>query len=172
MYNVLPTTWKTQQVPVLGVINNHAVLPQRAQVKEFHSMNKVPEYSPEYRPEAVIMPPTHLGGMDDDKGAIHTIPAPNLSLADKPYNFVESNGPDQNPVDQVSHNQYQNDGQYNSKLPGKKSAFELEFAPCFLINLTYANCKMTFLMTHFLISPTFYEESTLINLGIYIKGDF
>lgn len=49
-------------------------------------MNKMPEYSPEYRPEMVVLPATHRGGIDDDKGPIHTIPAPNLSPADKPYN--------------------------------------------------------------------------------------
>lgn len=44
----------------------------------------MPEYSPEYRPEAAVLPPTHRGGVDDDKGPIHTIPAPNLSPMDKP----------------------------------------------------------------------------------------
>lgn len=119
MYNVLPTAWKNQ-IPVLGVINTHAVLPQRPPVKEFHSMNKVPEYSPEYRPETVVMPPTHRGGMDDDKGAIHTIPAPNLSLADKPYSLVEGNPSENNHEDQVSHHQYSNDGHYSPNHSGKK----------------------------------------------------
>lgn len=59
-------------------------MPQRAPIKEFYSINKVPEYSPEYRPELVALPPTHRGDVDDDKGPIHTIPAPNLSPADKP----------------------------------------------------------------------------------------
>lgn len=47
------------------------------------------EYNPEYKAESVVLSPTtHRGGggiEDDDKGPIHTIPAPNLSLADKPY---------------------------------------------------------------------------------------
>lgn len=69
-------------------LNNRPILPQRAPIKEFYSINKIPEYSPEYRPELVVLPPTHRGGVDDDddKGPIHTIPAPNLSPADKPYN--------------------------------------------------------------------------------------
>lgn len=120
MYNnVMPNTWKSQ-VPVLGAINNHAALPQRPPVKEFHSMNKVPEYSPEYRPETAAMPPTHRGGMDDDKGAIHTIPAPNLSLADKPYSLVESNSPENNHEDHASRHHYPNDAPYNGNLPGNR----------------------------------------------------
>ncbi|XP_033212625.1 putative uncharacterized protein DDB_G0288537 [Belonocnema kinseyi] len=90
VFNVVPNGWKTHQIPAMGVLNNHATLPQRPPVKEFHSLSKVPEYSPEYRPEAVIIPSSHRGGIDDDKGPIHTIPAPNLSPADKPYNLVES----------------------------------------------------------------------------------
>ncbi|XP_032685030.1 alpha-protein kinase 1-like isoform X2 [Odontomachus brunneus] len=85
VYNVLPIGWKNQ-VPIRATLNNRAVLPQRAPVKEFHSVNKMPEYSPEYRPELVVLPATHRGSIDDDKGPIHTIPAPNLSPADKPYN--------------------------------------------------------------------------------------
>ncbi|KAJ8670676.1 hypothetical protein QAD02_001935 [Eretmocerus hayati] len=38
---------------------------------------------PEYRPE--MIPSLHRGGIDDDKGPIHTIPAPNLGPASKPY---------------------------------------------------------------------------------------
>lgn len=67
------------------MLNNYAVIPQRPPIKEFHAINKIAEYSPEYRPEALILPSTHRGGIDDDKGPIHTIPAPNLSPADKPY---------------------------------------------------------------------------------------
>ncbi|EFN83513.1 hypothetical protein EAI_15449 [Harpegnathos saltator] len=86
VYNVLPASWKNQ-IPMRATLNNNrAVLPQRVPLKEFHSVNKVPEYSPEYRPELVVLPATHRGGIDDDKGPIHTIPAPNLSPADKPYN--------------------------------------------------------------------------------------
>lgn len=84
IYNVLPTGWKNQ-IPMRAVsLNNRPILPQRVPTKEFYSINKVPEYSPEYRPELVALPPTHRGGVDDDKGPIHTIPAPNLSPADKP----------------------------------------------------------------------------------------
>lgn len=85
MFNVPSTIWKNQ-IPIRTSLNNHAVLPQRPPVKEFHNVNKMPEYSPEYRPEAAVLPPTHRGGVDDDKGPIHTIPAPNLSPMDKPFN--------------------------------------------------------------------------------------
>lgn len=85
MFNVPSTIWKNQ-IPIRTSLNNHAVLPQRPPVKEFHTVNKMPEYSPEYRPEAAVLPPTHRGGVDDDKGPIHTIPAPNLSPMDKPFN--------------------------------------------------------------------------------------
>lgn len=85
IFNVPSTIWKNQ-IPIRTSLNNHAVLPQRPPVKEFHTVNKMPEYSPEYRPEAAVLPPTHTGGVDDDKGPIHTIPAPNLSPMDKPFN--------------------------------------------------------------------------------------
>ncbi|XP_076240502.1 uncharacterized protein LOC143183013 [Calliopsis andreniformis] len=85
MFNVPSVIWKNQ-IPIRTPMNNHVVLPQRPPVKEFHSVNKMPEYSPEYRPEAAVLPPTHRGGVDDDKGPIHTIPAPNLSPMDKPLN--------------------------------------------------------------------------------------
>ncbi|XP_011869522.1 PREDICTED: uncharacterized protein LOC105562941 [Vollenhovia emeryi] len=85
IYNVLPTSWKNQ-IPMRAVsLNNRPILPQRATIKEFYSINKVPEYSPEYRPELVALPAaTHRGGVDDDRGPIHTIPAPKLTPADKP----------------------------------------------------------------------------------------
>ncbi|XP_026669314.1 myb-like protein Q [Ceratina calcarata] len=91
MFNVPPTIWKNQlnQMAIRAPLNNHAVLPQRPPVKEFHSQssNKIAnmEFSPEYRPEAAVLPPTHRGGVDDDKGPIHTIPAPNLSPLDRPF---------------------------------------------------------------------------------------
>lgn len=85
MFNVPAAIWKNQ-MPIRAPLSNHVVLPQRPPVKEFHSVNKMPEYSPEYRPEAAVLPPTHRGGVDDDKGPIHTIPAPNLSPMDKPFN--------------------------------------------------------------------------------------
>jgi hypothetical protein len=86
IYNIVSTSWKNQ-IPMRAVsLNNRPILPQRVPTKEFYSINKIPEYSPEYRPELVVLPPTHRGGVDDDKGPIHTIPAPNLSPADKPYN--------------------------------------------------------------------------------------
>ncbi|KAK1119693.1 hypothetical protein K0M31_013112 [Melipona bicolor] len=84
MFNMPPAIWKNQ-IPIRAPLSNHAVLPQRPPVKEFHSVNKMPEYSPEYRPEAAVLSPTHKGGIDDDKGPIHTIPAPNLSPMDKPF---------------------------------------------------------------------------------------
>ena len=45
------------------------------------------------------------------------------------------------------------------------------FAHCFLISFTYAKCKVTFFIKHFLISLILYEGSTLINFGFLIKGD-
>ncbi|XP_023289284.1 transcription factor SPT20 homolog [Orussus abietinus] len=111
VFNVLPTSWKTQAVH--PPMNNRAVLPKRPPVKEFHSMSNVPEYSPEYRPETAVLPPTHRGEMDEDRGPIHTIPAPNLSPADKPYNLVESSG-NESPGEQIP----QRTLDYNSNAPG------------------------------------------------------
>ncbi|XP_015588469.1 putative uncharacterized protein DDB_G0271606 [Cephus cinctus] len=117
VFNVLPTAWKTQAI--LGPMNNLAVLPLRPPVKEFHSMNKVPEYSPEYspeyRPEAAVMPATHRTHVDEDKGPIHTIPAPNLGPADKPYN-LGANSQENNPVESIRN--YPADLSYNSNPQG------------------------------------------------------
>ncbi|KAG7190870.1 hypothetical protein KM043_006931 [Ampulex compressa] len=104
--NVLPTVWKNQ-APIRASLNNHAVLPVRQPVKEFHSINKLPEYSPEYRPDSAVLPATHRGGIDDDKGPIHTIPAPNLSPADKPRS------PEVNPAESVPHRQYPHEINWN-----------------------------------------------------------
>lgn len=113
IYNVLPTSWKNQ-IPMRAVSpNNRVILPQRAPTKEFYSINKIPEYSPEYRPELVILPPTHRGDVDDDKGPIHTIPAPNLSLADKPYDT------DTNLEDIADHRPYSTDLNYHAQLPAQ-----------------------------------------------------
>lgn len=84
MFNMPATIWKNQ-MPIRVPVNNHVVLPQRPPVKEFHNVNKLSEYSAEYRPEAAVLPSTHRGSIDDDKGPIHTIPAPNLSIMDKPF---------------------------------------------------------------------------------------
>lgn len=84
MYNALSITWKNQ-LPIRAPLNNGVNLPQRAPVKDFYSINKLAEYSPEYRPGLVVLPTIHREDIDDDKGPIHTIPAPNLSLAAKPY---------------------------------------------------------------------------------------
>ncbi|XP_076278674.1 uncharacterized protein LOC143208282 isoform X2 [Lasioglossum baleicum] len=83
MFNMPATMWKNQ-IPIRVPVNNHVVLPQRP-LKEFHNVNKLSEYSAEYRPEAAVLPSTHRGSIDDDKGPIHTIPAPNLSIMDKPF---------------------------------------------------------------------------------------
>uniref|UniRef100_A0ABD2W2A9 Uncharacterized protein n=1 Tax=Trichogramma kaykai TaxID=54128 RepID=A0ABD2W2A9_9HYME len=60
-------------------------------MKELQSMAKLPQqYSPEYRPE-MSMPlhhhhhHHHRAGVDDDRGPIHTIPAPNLGPASKSF---------------------------------------------------------------------------------------
>ncbi|XP_024877505.1 uncharacterized protein LOC112458234 [Temnothorax curvispinosus] len=112
VYNVLSTSWKNQ-IPMRAVsLNNRPIMPQRAPTKEFYSINKVPEYSPEYRPELVALPPTHRGGVDDDKGPIHTIPAPNLSpSAAKPpirYNTAT------NLEDIADHQPYSSDLNYHT----------------------------------------------------------
>lgn len=92
MYNVLSNNWKNQ-IPIRFPLNNHAILPQHgAPTKDFYSINKIQEYSSQYKPELAILPPTHRGDIDDDKGPIHTIPAPNLSPADKPYNLPTNSG--------------------------------------------------------------------------------
>ena len=43
---------------------------------------------------------------------------------------------------------------------------------CFLINFSYAKCKVTFFIKDLLISPILYEEITLINFAFLIKEDF
>lgn len=50
------------------------------------SAPRIPEYSAEYHYEPLAVMPIHGNTADDDKGPIHTIPAPNLSLVDAPYN--------------------------------------------------------------------------------------
>ncbi|KYN40755.1 hypothetical protein ALC56_05066, partial [Trachymyrmex septentrionalis] len=112
IYNVLSTNWKNQ-VPMRAMsLNNRPILPQRiSTTKELYSINKVPEYSPEYRPELVVLPPTHRGNVDDDKGPIHTIPAPNLSPADKPYNTAT------NLEDIADHRPYQSSSDLNYHVP-------------------------------------------------------
>ena len=51
-------------------------------------------------------------------------------------------------------------------------ACKLELAQCFLINFTYAKCKVTFFIKLFLISLILYEGSTLLNFDFLIKKDF
>ncbi|KAK0168052.1 hypothetical protein PV327_001891 [Microctonus hyperodae] len=114
MFNVPPTQWKNP-IPVIAPIQNIAVIPQRTPVKEFAVMKKVPEYSPEYRPELIALPQTHRGDIDDDRGPIHTIPAPNLSLADKPYHTGEENNDDNS---QGGYRRLPNDNEYNSNGSG------------------------------------------------------
>ncbi|XP_046741682.1 myb-like protein Q isoform X2 [Diprion similis] len=91
-----PPSWKSQSM--MGPLSNQGSLPQRGPVKEFHSMNKVTEYSPEYRPDQAMSPPSHHAAQtDDDKGPIHTIPAPNLGPADKPFNLQSQGDYPQSP---------------------------------------------------------------------------
>lgn len=106
------TAWKNP-MPVMNAVPN-VVVPQRVPIKEFPVVNK-PEYSPEYRPEAVVLPPTHRGGFDDDRGPIHTIPAPNLSIADKPINPDENNRPESH---QDDYQRFQSESDYNSHSQG------------------------------------------------------
>jgi len=119
IYNVLSTSWKNQ-IPMKSnsrvvSLNNRPILQQRAPTKDkLYSINKVPEYSPEYRPELVILPPTHREDVDDDKGPIHTIPAPNLSPADNPYNAAT------NLEDIADHRLYQSsDLNYHTPIQSK-----------------------------------------------------
>lgn len=103
-------------------LNNRPILPQRAPIKEFYSINKIPEYSPEYRPELVALPPTHRGDIDDDKGPIHTIPAPNLSPADKPsirYDMASTVDAATNLEDVVDHRLYSSDLNYDVPAQSK-----------------------------------------------------
>ncbi|EZA51003.1 putative mediator of RNA polymerase II transcription subunit 26 isoform X2 [Ooceraea biroi] len=90
MYNVLSINWKNQIPLRASSLNKHVILPQRVPAKEFKSVHQIPEYRPEYKPEhrseLVVLPHIHQATIDDDKGPIHTIPAPNLSPADKFYN--------------------------------------------------------------------------------------
>ncbi|XP_034943132.1 alpha-protein kinase 1-like [Chelonus insularis] len=85
--NTLSANWKNQIS--MSPMSSFPLLPQRAPPQEFKVMKVDPQYSPEYKPEPLSFPSTHRGGIDDDKGPIHTIPAPNLSIADKPYNPAE-----------------------------------------------------------------------------------
>lgn len=87
MYNAVSLMWKNQ-LPIRAPLGANGVsLPQRAPAKDFYSVNKAAGYSSEYRPGLVVLPATHREGIDDDKGPIHTIPAPNLSLV-KPYELI------------------------------------------------------------------------------------
>ncbi|KAL6260027.1 hypothetical protein P5V15_009933 [Pogonomyrmex californicus] len=115
IYNVLSTNWKNQ-IPMRAIStpNNRAILPQRAPIKEFYSINKVPEYSPEYKPELSVLPSTHRGSVDDDKGPIHTIPAPNLSPADKPYNTGH------NAEDIANHRPYSSDLNFHNPMQNSR----------------------------------------------------
>lgn len=117
MYNVLSASWKNQ-IPMRAVFppNNRLILPQRAPTKELYSINKIPVYSPEYRPELVVLPPTHRGAVDDDKGPIHTIPAPNLSPADKQYNTATNL---ENIADHRPYHQSSSDLNYQTSIQSK-----------------------------------------------------
>ncbi|XP_070171136.1 uncharacterized protein [Polyergus mexicanus] len=110
MYNVLSNNWNNQ-IPIRALpLNNHIVLPQRGTpTKDFYSINKIQEYSSQYKPELTILPPTHRGDIDDDKGPIHTIPAPNLSPADKPYNSPTDS-------EKIAHYPYLNDLNYHTTV--------------------------------------------------------
>lgn len=103
------------------------MLPQHAPIKEFYSINKVPEYSPEYRPELVALPPTHRGDVDDDKGPIHTIPAPNLNPADKsPIRYDTAStvvNTATNFEDVADHRPYASDLNYNTLTQSKYQQF-------------------------------------------------
>lgn len=130
MYNVLSTSWKNQ-IPMRAIssLNNRPILPQlRAPIKEFYSINKIPEYSPEYRPELVALPATHRGDVDDDKGPIHTIPAPNLSPADKPPIRYDTVSTVNTATDLEDHRPYANDLNYNTPSQSKYKFLSCKFS--------------------------------------------
>ena len=54
-------------------------------------------------------------------------------------------------------------------MDAEEKTREQELAHRFLINFTYATCKVTFFIKHFFISPILYEESKSINLGFLVK---
>jgi len=98
-------------------LNKHLILPQHVPFKEFNSFYQIPEYNsehkPEYKSELIILPHIHQGTVDDDKGPIHTIPAPNLNPADKFYNLST------NTKAIVSHYPYSNDLNYRTTMQSK-----------------------------------------------------
>ena len=57
-----------------------------------------------------------------------------------------------------------------------KTACELEFTHCYVMNFTYATCSYIFyklqVTKHFLTSPILFEGSTLINIGFFTKEHF
>jgi hypothetical protein len=116
MYNILSTNWKNQ-IPMRPSLNKHLILPQHVPFKEFNSFYQIPEYNsehkPEYKSELIILPHIHQGTVDDDKGPIHTIPAPNLNPADKFYNLST------NTKAIVSHYPYSNDLNYRTTMQSK-----------------------------------------------------
>ena len=59
---------------------------------------------------------------------------------------------------------------YKDATNGKAPVIDLVKAVS-LHNFTYAKCKVTFFIKHFLISRILYEGSTLINFGFLIKED-
>lgn len=115
MYNVLSNNWHNQ-IPIRAFpLNNHAVLPQRGTpTKDFYSINKIQEYSSQYKPELTVLAPTHREDIDDDRGPIHTIPAPNLSPADKPHNSPTDS-------EKIAHYRpYLNDLNYHTTVQSKQ----------------------------------------------------
>ena len=109
MFNVLPSSYKPMPSP--GIFGNSNFAPSQkpssvqqqqqhhqqhqqhqqrvSPVKELQPIAKVPQqFSPEYRPETVGLS-AHRGGFDDDRGPIHTIPAPNLGPASKSYQLQQ-----------------------------------------------------------------------------------
>ena len=62
--------------------------------------------------------------------------------------------------------------QWKKNKPNLKRACKLKLADCFLVNSSYAKCKVTLFIEHLLISPILFEGSTWNNLGFIIKADF
>ncbi|XP_011505465.1 PREDICTED: putative uncharacterized protein DDB_G0271606 [Ceratosolen solmsi marchali] len=86
MYNVLSNVYKNPIPPVLGKIDTYGGMVQRVSpVNELQSIVKDPQqYNSQYQLKIESLSP-NIDSFDDDKGPIHTIPAPNLGPASASY---------------------------------------------------------------------------------------
>lgn len=119
---------RKSQLPNYSMMGNSNNLPQQRVLpiinKEFHHGKIIPEFQRlQYAsPQAAVALPTATRLEDDNKGPIHTIPAPNLSLLDKPANPPMPSNDDKT-VDYPMRRPESNN--FNYHLQGKKSYFIL-----------------------------------------------